>query len=742
MRLKIFGVFLAFFVAVQGAAMTDAALASTENSSLRPKVGLVLSGGGARGLAHIGVLKALEELSIPVDCITATSMGALVGGGYAAGYSASEIEALTLAIDWKRMFSSRPDRREMKWRAKQDDDASLGRSLELGLTAKGFRTPGGLISTQELTLFLRRSVQFADAINDFSDLPIPFRSLSTDLLTGNRVVLSRGIPLSEAMLASMSIPGVFSPVKYKGMLLCDGCLVDNLPVQEARAMGAERLIVINVGTPLFGEEELENIPGIMAQVVNILTEQNVQRSLAAVQPTDDLIVPDLARFTAGDFEKAHEIIAAGYAAVMAKKDSLAQFRVSEPHYRTWRAEKKVLLAQADSRRIERIEVAGNGEISQESIIKEANLDISKPVRIQDVEDSVRRLWGTEHFEKISYRFRPGRYGDTLVFEPEEWPWGQSNLKFGGSLETDFMDSARYALVVAYTRGALNRWGGEWLTQVQFGDKRYIYTELYQPLGAASPWFVRPFAGFDYEPYDVYRRETGDHSLAEVKRLSFETGIDLGVELGRFGRIVGSLGWKRTSYHVIRGDVAVEPTTRQPFVAGEFAYDTLDDVNFPRTGAKAALHYSYALGSSDSYCANVRAVVPVALDKNWTTVFAAYAGRSKGSEYYSLGGLFSLSGSPEHRYVGQRMMFGAVRLSRQINDWTGYPVPMYVGATLEVAKLYNKDRPTWSHKDNRWIGAGSVFFGADTWIGPVFVGLGHTLRHGTAVNLYWGRVSWW
>ncbi len=741
MRLKSIG-FLTAIVTLCFAFPIASEASQGASFGTRPLTGLVLSGGGARGLAHIGALKALEELSIPVDCITATSMGALVGGGYAVGYSASEIEKLTLAIDWKRMFSSRPERRELKWHAKQDDDAGLGRNLKLGLNKEGIKDAGGLIPNHELALFLNRNVGFVDKVQDFANLPIPFRALSTDLLTGKRVVLSDGIPLSQAMLASMSIPAAFRPLSFNGMLLCDGCLVDNLPVQEAREMGADRLIVINVGTPLASADGLESIPGIMTQVVNILTEQNVQRSLASMQESDVLVVPKLDKYSSADFAKAQEIIDAGYQAVMKQKDKLESLRVSKSSYDAWKTSKKILLAQASTRKVEKIIVRGNKDISSESIINAAAIDTTKPVTVDEVEQGVRRLWGTEHFEKISYRFEKGTYGDVLVLEPKEWDWGQSVLKFGGTLVTDFNNEARFSGVIAYTLGALNSWGGEWTAQAQFGTRRYLYTEFYQPLGAGSPWFLRPYAGYEHRFFDVYDDQTDDQILAEIRRVNFEAGLDFGVEIARSARIATTIGTRRSSFKGRRGLPREHEAVSDQFAEVSFAYDTLDDVDYPRSGAKIAGRYGWMINDGHDRFYEVYGILPWAVSKNWTVVASGYAGKQMRNDYYSKGGVFSLSGAPYDRYLGEKMISGAVRVSRQINDVLPAPFPVYAGVTAEAARLYDTDGEALTHKANHWIGAGSVYLGADTIIGSVFLSFGRTSEKSTAVSLSWGKVTWW
>ncbi len=734
---RLFTFFTVVFMA--GSFFSESALADPFS---RPITGLVLSGGGARGLAHIGALKALEELSIPVDCITATSMGALVGGGYAAGYRAKEIEKITLAIEWDRMFSSRPERRELKWRAKHDDDSGLGRNIRLGITKDGLMAPGGLIPTHELSLFLNRNMGFTDKVKDFSDLPIPFRAISTDLLTGKRVVLSEDIALSDAMLASMSVPGAFNPVQYKGMYLCDGCLVDNLPVEEARQMGARRLIVINVGTPLSGADGLKSIPGIMTQVVNILTEQNVERSLKSITEDDVLIVPDLKDYSSGSFEKAEDIIAAGYKAVMDNKEKLKEFAVSPESFYAWHQTRKARLQPKDEHQIEKILVKGNREISTESIINAADIDISKPVTTAEVEQGVRRLWGTERFEKVSYRFERGEFGDVLVLEPHEWEWGQSLLKFGATLQTDFDNEARYSVVAAYTLGALNKWGGEWTFQAQFGNRRYVYTDFFQPLGSGSPWFVRPYAGYEHRFVDVYSQGSSDHISSEMRSISSEAGLDLGIEVARSARFTATIGGKRTTFRVHRGVSRDFNSTRDGFASFEAAYDTLDDVDFPKSGVKLVGRYGVMLNNDHDRFYEIGGIIPWAITKKWTLVASGVAGKSRRNEYYTKGGIFSLTGAPYDRYIGEKIISGSVHLSRSINDVLPAPFPVYAGITAEAARLYNSGGKAWTHDGNRWIGAGGIYLGADTLIGSIFLAIGRTTEHSSSISLSWGKVNWW
>jgi len=277
----------------------DAPAVKVAPESRRPRIGLVLSGGGARGLAHVGVLKVLERERIPVDVIAGTSMGAIVGGLYASGLSADQIETEVKRLDWGNVFASRVDRPELSQRRKEQD-FEVSPLIEVGVGRDGLKAPLGSLSSRVLESHLRRLTLPASQKAHFDQLPIPFRAVATDMETGQPVVIDQG-DLATALRSSMSVPGIFAPVEVNGRILGDGGLVNNTPVDVARAMGADRLIVVNVGTPLAPRDTLSTLTGVTAQMINILTEQNVQRSLATLTPKDVLITPQLQNLTAADF---------------------------------------------------------------------------------------------------------------------------------------------------------------------------------------------------------------------------------------------------------------------------------------------------------------------------------------------------------------------------------------------------------------------------------------------------------
>src|SRR6202790_4636509 len=279
---------------------------------VRPRICLVLSGGGARGMAHIGVLKVLEELKIPIDCIAGTSMGAIVGGLYASGMTAADIDATMRSLDWQEAFRDAPPRRDLAFRRKQDDRNFLVR-LPLGLKHRQILLPKGFIQGQKLQETLRQlTLPFSNS-TDFDLLPTPFRAVATDLETGNAVLMEKG-DLAIAMRASMSAPGVFAPVELNGRLLVDGGLAENLPINVARAMHADILIVSDVSFPLQARGALDSALSISNQMLAILLRKDSDRQRASLSPRDILIEPNLGSAAATDFTAPASIIAGGEAA--------------------------------------------------------------------------------------------------------------------------------------------------------------------------------------------------------------------------------------------------------------------------------------------------------------------------------------------------------------------------------------------------------------------------------------------
>ena len=289
-------------------AASEGRVSGTTSPPSSPRIGLALSGGGARGLAHVGVLKVLEEMRVPVHCVTGTSMGAVVGGTYAAGRTPQEMEKEVSAADWDTIFRDAPPRKEIAVRRKVDDYLTLFKP-EFGVK-DGLALPKGVIAGVSIETFFRKLSTPAFGIGDFNKLPIPFRAMATDIETGDSVVLSKG-SLAQAMRASMSVPGAIAPVEIDGHLLVDGGIANNLPIDEARRLCGDVIIAVNISTPPLKRDEITSALSVTTQLINFLGKQTVDQQIKSLGPNDVLIAPDLGDISAGSFERSKDAIRIG-----------------------------------------------------------------------------------------------------------------------------------------------------------------------------------------------------------------------------------------------------------------------------------------------------------------------------------------------------------------------------------------------------------------------------------------------
>ena len=332
---KLLLIYMSLLMASSISSQLQAAQCVRDPDTGRQKIGLVLGGGGARGAAHIGVIKMLQELRVPVDYVGGTSMGALIGGLFSTGLTAEELESVVLNIDWDDLFDDHTERQDIPFRRKTDDNLSLY-GPKLGIGTDSSLLPLGAISGQKISFLLESLTTQRVQVNNFDHLPIPFRAVAADVITGEKFILKEG-DLAEAMRASMSIPGVFSPVSVKDALLVDGGIVDNVPADVVRQMGADILIVVSVGTPLATEDELNNLLAITSQISTIMIQTNTQETIRSLTSNDILLEPALGHTVAtGDFSKVDLAIPLGYSAAEEQKNALAALGISAAAYAEYR----------------------------------------------------------------------------------------------------------------------------------------------------------------------------------------------------------------------------------------------------------------------------------------------------------------------------------------------------------------------------------------------------------------------
>jgi NTE family protein len=468
-----------------------------EQSAERPKIVLVLSGGGARGGAHIGVLRALEELRVPIDGIVGTSMGAVVGGLYAAGHSPEDLERLAVGLDWVDLFDDDPQREAFRARYKQQDNKLLVRAAS-GIDTEGIRLPQGYLRGHKLkSLFTRQTLQVAD-IEQFSDLPVPFAAMAADITTGDAVLLDRG-DLAQAIFASMAIPAIVTPQKVDGRLLVDGGVANNLPVDVAIGMGADVIIAVDISSPMYTEAQLTSVLTVTDQLTNLLTRKNTEAQIARLRQQDLLVTPVLGNVSSLDFARMETVITAGYRAIHAQSDWLAQLSVPPRDFEHYVASQR--RPGIDAVRVERIDVAAETVIDAERLEAELGLEPGL-IHVDAIDAAADRLYGLELFGEVPWRYRDGQ----LSLMPARKSWGPNYLRFGFGLEDDFEGRNHYRLGIALTATELNAAGGEWRSEAYLGDRPTLATEFHQPLGATRAWYVRPGGGWRSFTRPVYADE--------------------------------------------------------------------------------------------------------------------------------------------------------------------------------------------------------------------------------------------
>ncbi len=404
---KIFSITILLAVVLPGIATAEV----DDNDTDGHKLGLVLSGGGAKGFAHIGVLKVLEEVDMPIDYITGTSMGSVVGGLYAIGYDAEELKDIALETNWNRLFADEVARRNLPLEEKIWDGQFVG---SLPIDEEGMRLPTGVMGGHKVTVLLSRLSWSVHQIDDFTELPIPFAAIATDIETGEAVVLDSGY-LPEALRASIAIPSIFQPIRIDGKYLVDGGLVRNMPVDDVFDLGADYALGVNVSTQLQSQDQLRDLVSILNQTISIGMLGNIREQ---EDKADKMLRPDLGDFTIQDFGSVEEIIDIGeesareiYDELKAVADSLNEKRGEDPT----RPEKQDI----ESVVVDEIRVTGLEEISEDRVLRDFNLPTGEPLMPEDIEEGIDRLYATPFFERITYRLTHDEDKNVLVLNVVE-----------------------------------------------------------------------------------------------------------------------------------------------------------------------------------------------------------------------------------------------------------------------------------------------------------------------------------
>lgn len=764
----------AVVVAALGGVLMAAATARAEPAEVpvevgpglgRPRVGLVLSGGGARGLAHVGVLKVLERERIPIDAIAGTSMGAIIGGLYASGLRADDLERELLALDWATLFANRLPRETLSQRRKEED-FEISPALEVGIgRASGeLMLPIGSVSSRGLELLLRRYTLPVRQSPSFDALPIPFRAVATDMESGEAVIFRQG-DLAQALRASMSVPGVFPPTEVDHRILGDGGLVNNLPVDVVRAMGVDMVIAVNIGTPLAGRDSLGTVLGLTSQMVNILTEQNVQRSLATLDPARDvLIAPPLGRLSSGDFDRAADLVAAGERHATALLPRLAALRLGPAD---WDAMRRAQQRPDDPPQpIASVRFEGQDITEPERLRSALQTQPGQPFSVERAERDSRTLAASGDYLHVDYRVEDLPAGTGLVYRVEEKPWGPHYFRLGLDVQSDFAGRGEFNVKLSHNRHWLDASGSEWRNRAQIGSIPRWFSELYVPLGAgsgpASDWFVAGWVEVERRRLTTYQPLQPDQSartlavLGRQVRGQVRMGVDLGQPLGDLGE------WR---VGLVRDLLSLDPEisagasdstaltagrSREWALRSGLVIDQLDHASFPRQGWRLKLGVQagrrwlpdvQVSGGGEPFHRVELDLTQVASRGRQTvegTLRLRHARQREAAGqvgHYTLGGFHHLSGYEIDQLAGNDALLGRLTWMLRLNRQPVLTRGVFAGFTLEAGNAWISSRAV-SLQDLRW--GSSVFLGADTGLGPLYLGLTYAPRGRAGVSLMLGR----
>jgi len=695
-----------------------------------PKVALVLSGGGALGLAHIGVIKELERLGIHPDFVVGTSMGAVVGGLYASGLTGAEIEAEAMQVDWDRVFNPAPERDGLTYRQKRND-ADFPVKASVGLKDWVIKLPEGAVADQNLNLTLRTLVKTKAAVPTFDQLPIPFRAVATDIENGKPFVLDRG-NLATAMRASMSVPGVFPPAMVNGRMLVDGGLANNIPVDVARELGADVVIVVALQAPLLRKDQIGSILDVLGQTASLLILSNERAQLATLKTHDVLIRVDISDFTAVDFKKGEGLIASGVEAALAQTEKLKP------------------LAGGGTRRsritppkIDYIRVVSTTVLANEMLVDRLNYPVGKELDNAALTKGLDAIYALGAFDRVDYEIENRNGQNGLVVRAQEKKAGPAAVRVGLTVANDFDGRDEYAVSFDYRISPLDRFGSEARIEGVFGGQMRLAGSYFKLLDVKQGWFVEPKMAFEARTVPIYRLD--GYKEGEVRVASGIASLSGGYQFGGIGEI--RLGFDR-GVGDAKATEGVVPFKRTDLSIGQAfisaGVDTFDNPFFPTRGVFATLRANAGqrtLGA-DANFTTVEGGTSYAfkLGPGITTLQAnagkATSGTLPPESLFRLGGFTSLSGYQRDELSGEAYATLRGSYRYRLNNTAGLVnVPLYIGATLEAGNAWARaDEFDWG--DMR--AGGSLFLAADTMFGPTFLGYGWSESNRQSAYLFIGR----
>lgn len=694
----------------------------------RPCIALVLAGGGARGSSHVGVLQALEEHQVPIDLVVGTSMGSFVGGLYASGKSAAEIEQLFIRADWNSGYlddlprSLIPNRRK-----RHNDDYPI--QVGIGFDRSGFKLPKGVFQGQGMRRLIDSMLGSYPIQDSFDDLPISYRAVASDLSDGSQVVLAKG-DLATAMQASMSLPGILRPIEMDGRVLVDGGIANNLPVSVAKDLGADIVIAVDIGTPPQDAEEINNSFEVLDQLSNFLTFYNQEQARALLTETDILIQPDLEGISMTDFSNNEKGMQAGYQAASTHYGRLQQLGKT---YSAKHVLEKPGMKQV-GRHIDVIRLDNRSRLADDYIFARMQLEHDGPYTQQQIRDGIERLYGQGTIARVTTFVEQENGQSTMKILVEEKEWGPGYLDFLFSFEDNFRSFSLFEIGASMRLTNINPYGAEWTNSIQFGSEKLLETELYWPI-YTSGVFLQADALYTREVENYIDRS--GNVIGQLIDSSYTARPGIGYEFSdRFDMLAG-VEWKKGNVELPDalasgfGLTNVRYDSDSVFVRAN--YDTLDEADFSREGVKLDLilrrDETEALSISE-YSNKIESRLAFASSAGAHTIKPtlhygnAYNEGPIGFTNFEMGGFLNLSGLDRDSISGTHLRFARLVYTYELakNPMGGTNLPFYFGMSAEAGNVwYERSAISWKST----IKAGAIFLGWASPIGPAFLGYGRT-----------------
>jgi NTE family protein len=700
----------------------------------RPTIGVALEGGGALGEAHIGVLKWFEDHHIPIDYLAGTSMGGLVGGFYATGKSAEQLRQIVQDAKWSLLLGGETPYQDLSFRRKEDS-RDIPNSVQVGLK-NGATLPPGLNSGHQVNLLIDKETLPYSGIPSFDELPIPFRCVSTEIVSGKASVFDSG-SLSDAMRATMSIPGVFAPVRRDNQIFVDGGMVDNLPTDVVRKMGANVVIAVHLQIAPVAAKEIQSAFAILGRSVELVIAETEIRGMAGA----DLVVKaNVENFTTMDYDKTEQLFNAGYAAAEEKAQVLKPYELDDQAWAEYLREKNARI---------RTKIGVPQFLKVEGVTGEAALNvqrfmapvIGKPIDQPDLEHLLTRLTGIGLYDSVTYDIIHEDGKDGLVIRVHEKSYAPPTLRPGVFIDGTQTDDVTFTAGARLTFMDVAGYRSEWRTDFQFGQTYGFATDLYRPFTPLGKWFFDPFLlarQYTFLLYKMYDPRA-DYRMDDVLG-----GADIGYAISRFSefRVGYGEGYKHEFLRLGTPQFASN-TGRVGALHARYTLDHTNDPVIPTRGYYLQSNFSYfdtypgATEAFPTLTTTVQLFQPVHKD----SVFLIGSGgstfgyRGTGDPQFFLGGVGRLSAYGLNELLGNQYFVGRVGYLRQI-----FTLPTFVGKNVyligygEVGKMY--DDPFGAP---RLSGDGAGGLIADTAFGPIFIGgsAGDTGHHKWFFQL--GRV---